>query len=163
MSLLVYWLSCSMCNVQCFWNCFNLVDTCNIALILFLKCDVTKCRIPPPLSHNVSLRRPPPALNVWRNLWMAPKVWIQRIQFCQETSFSGYWFFNKPENLKTRDLQLKFSPGGLYSRLSGPEKCIDLSQAWTLVTMFKLPQDAEVDWLVIILISKPIVSGFENF
>ena len=21
------------------WNCFNLVDTCNIALILFLKCD----------------------------------------------------------------------------------------------------------------------------
>ena len=32
--------------LQC--NCFNLVDTCNIALILFLKCDVTKFRIPPP-------------------------------------------------------------------------------------------------------------------
>ena len=42
------------------WNCFSLVDTCNIALILFLKCDVTKFRIP--LSHNVTLRRPPPPL-----------------------------------------------------------------------------------------------------
>ena len=42
------------------WNCSNLVETCNIALILFLKCDVTKFRIPPPLSHNVPLRPPPP-------------------------------------------------------------------------------------------------------
>ena len=43
------------------WNCFNLVDTCNIALILFLKCDITKFRIPPsPLSLSVTLRRPPP-------------------------------------------------------------------------------------------------------
>ena len=55
MSLRVYWLSCSMFNVQ--WNCFNLVYTCNIALILFLKCDVTKFRVPPPI---VTLRRPPP-------------------------------------------------------------------------------------------------------
>ena len=55
------------------WNCFNLVDTCNIALILFLKCDVTKFRFPPPLSYNVTLRRPPPPLNVWPNLWMASK------------------------------------------------------------------------------------------
>ena len=44
------------------WNCFNLVYTCNIALILFLKRDITKFRIPPPLSHNVTLRRPPPPL-----------------------------------------------------------------------------------------------------
>ena len=44
------------------WNCLNLVYTCNIALILFLKCNVTKLRIPPPLSHNVTLRRPPPPL-----------------------------------------------------------------------------------------------------
>jgi hypothetical protein len=43
------------------WNCFNLVDTCNMALILFLKCDVTKFRITLPLSHNVTLRRPPSA------------------------------------------------------------------------------------------------------
>ena len=28
----------------------------------------------PPLSHNVSLRRPPPPLNAWRNLWMAPYI-----------------------------------------------------------------------------------------
>ena len=48
MSLRVYWLSCSMCNVQCAmcnafqWNCFKLVDACNIALILFLKCDAVK-------------------------------------------------------------------------------------------------------------------------
>ena len=48
------------------WNCFNLADSCNIALILFLKCDVTKFRIPPPLSST------PSPLNVWRNLWMAP-------------------------------------------------------------------------------------------
>ena len=44
------------------WDCFNLVDVCNIALILFLKCDVITFRIPPPLSHNVTLRRPPPPL-----------------------------------------------------------------------------------------------------
>ena len=57
----------------CQWNCFNLVYTCNIALILFLNCDVNKFRIPPPpLSYNVTLRRPHPPLNVWRNLWMAP-------------------------------------------------------------------------------------------
>jgi hypothetical protein len=43
---------------QC--NCFNLVDTCNIALILFLKFYVTKFRIPlHPLSHNVTLCQPP--------------------------------------------------------------------------------------------------------
>ena len=67
MSLCVYWLNCSMCNAFQ-WNYFNLVDTCNIAIILFLKCDVTKFRIPPLL---VTLR-PPPPLNVWRNLWMHP-------------------------------------------------------------------------------------------
>ena len=46
------------------WNCFNLVDTCNIALILFFKCDVSKFRIPPlPLSHNATPRLlPPPPL-----------------------------------------------------------------------------------------------------
>ena len=56
------------------WNCFNLVDTWNIALILSLKCDVTKFRISrPPLSHNVTLRWPPSVpLNVWRNLLMPP-------------------------------------------------------------------------------------------
>ena len=31
-----------------------LVDTCNIALILFLKSDVTKFRIPPPHCHTMS-------------------------------------------------------------------------------------------------------------
>ena len=36
------------------WNCINLVYTCNIALILFLKCDVTKFRIPLPLWHTMS-------------------------------------------------------------------------------------------------------------
>ena len=65
-----------MCNVQCLWNCFNLVDTCNIALILFLKCNVTKFRIPStPLLVTVSqFVDPLPPLNVWRNLWMAPKL-----------------------------------------------------------------------------------------
>ena len=43
MLLRVYGLS-SMSNAFQ-WNCFNLVVTCNIALILFLKCDVTKFRI----------------------------------------------------------------------------------------------------------------------
>ena len=61
LSLRVYWLSCSMCNVQCFsMELFQFGCTCNIALILFLKCDVTKFRVSPPLSHNVTLRRPPP-------------------------------------------------------------------------------------------------------
>ena len=31
----------------------NLVDTCNIALILFVKCDVTKFRTPPPPCHTM--------------------------------------------------------------------------------------------------------------
>ena len=61
-----------MCNAFQ-WNCFNLVYTCNIALLLFLKCDVTKFRTPP-LSHNVTLRRPPIPIKVWRNLWMDPNV-----------------------------------------------------------------------------------------
>ena len=54
------------------WNCFNLVDTYNIALILFLKCDVTKC-------HCYTSSTPSPSLNVWRNLWMAPKVKWQKM------------------------------------------------------------------------------------
>ena len=74
MSLRVYWLSCSMCNVQCFSiELFNLVDTCNIALILFLNVMSQHLgSLAPPLSHNVALRRPPLPLNVWRNLWMVP-------------------------------------------------------------------------------------------
>ena len=40
------------------WNCFNLIYTCNIALILFLKCDVTKFRIPPS-CHTSSIPSPP--------------------------------------------------------------------------------------------------------
>ena len=53
-------------------NYFNLVETCNIALILFLKCDVTKFRIPPPL-HNVTLCRYLYPLKVWHNyLWLPP-------------------------------------------------------------------------------------------
>ena len=38
----------------------NLVDRCNIALILFLKCVVTKFRIPPchTMSHFVDSLRP---------------------------------------------------------------------------------------------------------
>ena len=57
MSLRIYWLvvQCAMFNAFQ-WNCFNLVDTCNIVLILSLKCDVRKFRIPPPL---VTPRRPP--------------------------------------------------------------------------------------------------------
>ena len=71
MSLRVYWLNCSMSIFLFQWHCFNLVDTCNIALILFLKCDVTKFRIPPchTMLHFVDPVYP---LKVWRNLWMAP-------------------------------------------------------------------------------------------
>ena len=74
MSLRVYWLSCSMYNAFQ-WNCFNLVDTCNITLILLLKCDVTKFRIPPPLvtqCHTSSTPSTP--LNVWCNLCMPPNL-----------------------------------------------------------------------------------------
>ena len=55
------------------WNCFNFVYTCNVALILFLKCDITKFRIPPPLVTQCHTSSTPSPLNVWRNLWMAPK------------------------------------------------------------------------------------------
>ena len=50
MLLRVYWLSCSMFNAFQ-WNCFNLVVTCNIAFIIFLKCDVTKFRIILPVTQ----------------------------------------------------------------------------------------------------------------
>ena len=36
------------------YNFYNLVDTCNITLILFLKCDFTTFRIPPPPCHTLS-------------------------------------------------------------------------------------------------------------
>ena len=43
----------------------NLVDTCNISLILFLKCDVTKFRIPPPLvTQYHTLSTPSAPLNM---------------------------------------------------------------------------------------------------
>ena len=35
-------------------------STLHNLLILFLKCDVTTFWIPPPLSHNATLRQPPP-------------------------------------------------------------------------------------------------------
>ena len=56
------------------WNCFNLVDTCKNTLILFLKCDVTKFRIPPqPLVTQChTLSTPSAPLNVRRNLRMSP-------------------------------------------------------------------------------------------
>ena len=63
------------------WNCFNLVYTCNIALIL-LKFDVTKFRIPPPLvtqCHTSSTPSPP--LNVWSNLWMPPKSKVRTAKY----------------------------------------------------------------------------------
>ena len=73
-----------MCNIQ--WNCFNLVDTCNIALILFLKCDVTKFRIrpPPSLSHNDTLCRlplPPLTCDVIYG-WPLIKSWMCVFQVC---------------------------------------------------------------------------------
>ena len=74
MSLRVCCLSCSMLNA-CQWNFFHSVDTYNIALIPFLKCDVAKFRIlPTPSCHTMlhfDLLRPPP-LNVWLILWMPP-------------------------------------------------------------------------------------------
>ena len=54
------------------WHCFNLVDTCNIALILFLKCDVTKFQTRPLVTQCHTSSIPSSPLNVWRNLWMAP-------------------------------------------------------------------------------------------
>ena len=66
-------------NMQC--NCFNLVDTCKIALILFLKCAVTKFRIPPPLvtqCHTSSTSSAP--LNMWCNLWMPPNLLVKMLK-----------------------------------------------------------------------------------
>ena len=58
------------------WNCFNLVDTCDIALQLFLKCDITKFWIPPsPMSHNVTLRRPPPPPLTCDVIYGCPLFW----------------------------------------------------------------------------------------
>ena len=42
----------------------NLVDTCNIALILFLKCDVIKFRTSPPLVTQCHTSSTPSPLNV---------------------------------------------------------------------------------------------------
>ena len=67
------------------WNCFNFVYTCNIALILFLKCDVPKFRIPPPPCHTssnpsplVTLHRPPPPLATLH--WPIPES-VKRFQY----------------------------------------------------------------------------------
>ena len=75
-----YVVQCAMFNAFQ-WNCFNLVDTCrhNIALILFLKSDVTKFRIPPPSSCHTSST--PSLLNVWRNLWMAPNLFYRKCYY----------------------------------------------------------------------------------
>ena len=61
-------------------NCLNLVYTCNIALILFLKCDVTKSRIPPPpLSHNVTISRPPFAPLTCEVIYVCPLMWPSEV------------------------------------------------------------------------------------
>ena len=57
-------------------------DMCNIALILFLKCDVTKLkfRILPPsplVTQCHTLSTPSAPLNVWHNLWMPPNLSIE--------------------------------------------------------------------------------------
>ena len=74
MSLHVYWLSCSMCNVRCLsMELFQFVYTCNIALILFLKCDVTKLgSLLVTQCHTSSI--PSASLNMWRNLWIPPNL-----------------------------------------------------------------------------------------
>ena len=46
-------VQCAMSNAFQ-WNGFNLIDKCNIALIIFFKCDVTKFRIPPTPCHTLS-------------------------------------------------------------------------------------------------------------
>ena len=58
------------------WNCCNLVYTCNIALILFLKCDVSQNlgSLPSLVTQCHTSSTPPSPLNVWRNLWMAPNT-----------------------------------------------------------------------------------------
>ena len=121
------------------WNCFNLVDTCNIALILFLKCDVTKFGTTPchTMSHFVD---PPPPLNVWCNFWRTPRTfhlilvqWILTHVHCwNQTSAAslsdqitpGYWknvskhsnlrlmyFRNKSVLLQTRRTFYQYGPG----------------------------------------------------
>ena len=85
------------------WNCFNLVYTCNIALILFLKCDFTKFRIPPPLVT----RRPPLSpliygwpLNCIMNCiqsfiwdWNATEKYAQKITSLERRYFLVNFFF----------------------------------------------------------------------
>ena len=60
------------------WNCFNLVDTCNIPLILLLKYDVTKFRILPPslVTQCHKSSTPPPPLTCDVN-YGCPLIWKQ--------------------------------------------------------------------------------------
>ena len=82
-----------------------MVDTCNITLIQFLKCGVTKFRIPPlschTMSHFVDPLRP---LNVWHNLWMSPyftthiyACWYLRSQ-CPEEARQLSWSYGGWDN-----------------------------------------------------------------
>ena len=96
MSLRVYWLSGSMCNVQ--WSCFNLVDTCNITLILFLKCVVTKFRILHPsldtMSHFGDPSAPLSIYSWWQN-------WIYCFATDVETLFLKYSLSKHYFNIST--------------------------------------------------------------
>ena len=62
------------CNFTPRNYCFNSVYTCSIALLLSLKYDVTKFRIPPPhlITQFHTSSTPSAPLKVWRNLWMPP-------------------------------------------------------------------------------------------
>ena len=82
----------------------GIVSICLIRLNTILKCDVTKFRIPPPpLSHSITLRRPPPPLNVWRNLWIPFGFKADLGQFWMEMELAKWskWITNKKEIMVT--------------------------------------------------------------
>ena len=69
------------------WNCFNLVYTCNIALILFLKCQVTTFRIPPLVTKCHTLSTPSPL--TWNVIYRWPLIII--IIFLVWIPFMLFW------------------------------------------------------------------------
>ena len=141
-----------------------------IALILLLKCDVIKFRIPPPLSHNVTLRRPPSPLNVWLNLWMAPywnniilSLWwdknisldTQKITVVESVACYGceVWLLKAEEQKKLLALEVTYE-GPDYKISQTPQLAAKCKQNNQVLTEFKEGiwngMDTSLEWKIIV-------------
>ena len=128
------------------WNCFNLVYTCNIALIIILKCDVTKFRAPP-LCHTMSHFVDPSPLNVWRNLWMVPK-----------NSSKLNKFLHSEVNLLIQHITVQDQGGQNYSKYFSYFTVILLNNVYVTISFQESNIVAVVNWKPEMQVWNPILT-----